>query len=1485
MSGPADRPRSRNPLGRRANRNDETSKNHNVEDEGKTPATNQISKALSEPVTVNVGKILPPVNLESLWHEAEAQLSEDYREDLNAMRAEAFERWDTRGIADQMVSAVETSKKRCLEKQWTYTWRGKERKVRDQWNVILNGVKAFQSLGDTLAAFDPIHAGLPWAGVKLLLRVALNDSQEFDTVRNGLELLTPLISRYAVVEDLYLKKDMVLTQDLKRLMIDLYSTVLTYQIKAYSHYNRGTLLRIGKATINAVDFSYSEISAKENLIAQYTRIMDKDDLVTVKTMLSKVLKDQNDKLDKGLKLLQQEEKEKSRILEWLSEVNYRDHHHTIQQKTVKGSGQWLLGTDQYNHWRNAQQNSILWLRGNVGTGKTCLVSVVIDKLIQDCANEGEAERIVFFYCSRTEEHSDRREPIQVLRSLVKQLLQSVVDQPTIFNVVRSQYEEKRHSGSGGLYIEECIQVIAEMTKLYQCIIVVDGLDECEPEIRYKLFEAFNSILQRATEKRLKLFLSSRDSERDINIHFNGKPYIQINSGDNADDIEKYIRHEVDKNIHRLLYGRTLDGGKVTPELENQIISSLIEKADGMFLWVNLQLRALWNPNSRLFSQEHVEYKLSRLPSTLEATYDEIYNKIFDVDTISHIQAKRAFKWLLCPLRLLPANEYCKAVSIDPNKRGGSDNGNLQPQDIVELCNNLVIYKESLDIVDFSHLSVREYLLARKDYEYLPDLVHAQLAMSCLSFLHQTDVRESRDIEVLGSFANYAMLYWPNHCELAGGHKKEGRLQELFHCFVLESEASPAFSRWIETLPRSTRPLQKHDRQAAIRNVISSPPSTLFLACRFGFEDVLRRLPPQSLQKRDRKNRSAFEIACGAEQKDVVAVLLERNTSEHKVARGLPMDRIPMLHTAILQGRKEVVELLLLNPVLDINNAEYLNEQTPIHLAVSLHDDTIARWLLDRGANTDTLDNRQQTPLHLAVIFGISNTVRLLLQRGANFRSKDGNGMKDQVNTRDGNGMTALELAMERGDVDIQKIMASPLGQKLPLHEKVLAADKIGIREMLELNISVDIEDEYSRTPLHLATAEASVEIVELLLAWKPRVDVKEKIYEHTPLHLAASIGSMDITRLALERAADVNAKDKNGRTALHLAAKNGLVSVSKLLLDHGAEIESKDRHGQTPLHLAAASGSEQLVELLLSRRANAQTKDFLEQIPLHLAAAIANKTLVSMLLTETTELNAANFLSETPLHLAASAGNADMIELLLEQHADRYATCRGELTASHLAARAGSSFVVKLLADNGADLDAKDDTGMTPLHLAAEHGHAHVIKLLVGANLITEIDIMNDQGFSPLQVAIQKGQRDVIKILLDHNADVNASETPSGLTPLHLAFDPDIAEELLDRQANINASDRGGHTVLHTAAKEGHLDVIKLLLGRSIDFQAQNHAGETALDVAKDRLGTFQIGDELEDDEADPEEVVRLEHETEEAREIVSLLEAAQASPLLLGRS
>ena len=131
----------------------------------------------------------------------------------------------------------------------TQQWKiriGKETVViREQMERIVNIVKVVKDFGSSIAGLDPIHAGLPWAGVCVLLTVISSDSDQHATVIKGLEHITSAIPRYSAFET-NIQKDEHPLEDMKAVqdqLIHLYSLILKYQANAVCFFGRNTFKR------------------------------------------------------------------------------------------------------------------------------------------------------------------------------------------------------------------------------------------------------------------------------------------------------------------------------------------------------------------------------------------------------------------------------------------------------------------------------------------------------------------------------------------------------------------------------------------------------------------------------------------------------------------------------------------------------------------------------------------------------------------------------------------------------------------------------------------------------------------------------------------------------------------------------------------------------------------------------------------------------------------------------------------------------------------------------------------------------------------------------------------------------------------------------------------------------------------------------------------------------------------------------------------
>jgi hypothetical protein len=127
----------------------------------------------------------------------------------------------------------------------------------------------------------------------------------------------------------------------------------------------------------------------------------------------------------------------------------------------------------------------------------------------------------------------------------------------------------------GLTLEESKELIISLTDGFPATIVIDALDECDPQKLYELLKALTEMLKISTGL-LKIFVSSRDNA-DIRRLLETLPNLCIHAADNSEDIQRFIQLEVGQSIDD---GRLL-GGDVSLELRDLITKTLSDGADGM----------------------------------------------------------------------------------------------------------------------------------------------------------------------------------------------------------------------------------------------------------------------------------------------------------------------------------------------------------------------------------------------------------------------------------------------------------------------------------------------------------------------------------------------------------------------------------------------------------------------------------------------------------------------------------------------------------------------------------------------------------------------------------------------------------------------------------------------------------------------------------------------------------------------------------------
>lgn len=128
--------------------------------------------------------------------------------------------------------------------------------------------------------------------------------------------------------------------------------------------------------------------------------------------------------------------------------------------------------------------------------------------------------------------------------------------------------------------------------------------------------------------------------------------------------------------------------------------------------------------------------MQELPTKLLELYNETYvQKLESRPKSEQILTKNALRMLLCLQIPLRTGDFMLALC-------SCEEANLSAEGLVDLCSSFVVLDTGLDIFRFAHLSVREFLETKSDYE--PDKNHALVAELCLRYFPNDIVTQSAE---------------------------------------------------------------------------------------------------------------------------------------------------------------------------------------------------------------------------------------------------------------------------------------------------------------------------------------------------------------------------------------------------------------------------------------------------------------------------------------------------------------------------------------------------------------------------------------------------------------------------------------------------------------------------------------------------------------------------------------------------------------------
>jgi ankyrin repeat protein len=277
----------------------------------------------------------------------------------------------------------------------------------------------------------------------------------------------------------------------------------------------------------------------------------------------------------------------------------------------------------------------------------------------------------------------------------------------------------------------------------------------------------------------------------------------------------------------------------------------------------------------------------------------------------------------------------------------------------------------------------------------------------------------------------------------------------------------------------------------------------------GLQKLVRELGVNTV---DTSGLPPLTLAAAFGTREAVSVLVEAGADVKAQSSG---SGLTALHVA---WRDESVVRLLLDRGADVN-AKTLLGATPLQVASSANGtEAVVSLLLAKGADPDAAEARGVTPLIAAAGVGNTAVAKLLLEHGANVNAyAAGIGQKT---------VTPLMGAAHNGDVELTRLL---LARKPDVNATSPANDGIVKNGPVAFG---------TLTALHMATADASPAVVQLLLDAGASVNPRD-VRGLTPLMWAIGSDRPEprIIRILLAHGADASIASTTGEKAEDWARK------------------------------------------------------------------------------------------------------------------------------------------------------------------------------------------------------------------------------------------------------------------------------------------------------------------------------------------------------------
>jgi Cdc6-like AAA superfamily ATPase len=430
----------------------------------------------------------------------------------------------------------------------------------------------------------------------------------------------------------------------------------------------------------------------------------------------------------------------------------------IAKGRLEGTGNWVREEPLFSAWLEGRE-PILWISGGPGAGKSYLASNIIEMLTQKLTQDGSklaTTSVAYFFCKDTD--PDLRSFHNALKSIAYQLCERDVAFAKHVASVCSYTENIKSTGSTWKTL--FLDFFCSNKSDSLAYVLIDGVDEttdAEREVFFQLLRDLLDVQKVGPKAPLRILQIGRyELSYEMNRVFEKPiPMIAITARKNSTDIEQYVKTRITREWNLR---------KIDEKLRNQIRDTLVTKADGMFLWVNLMLKEVSRKSRPADMREALLLMPKGLYEAMRQTFERLSQELYDQEAADLCVM---LSWVACakrPLTLCELDDVLKLTSEDGegvvylegllrnqyasfftiNREDGRTTGELQME-------NLIIKARSCTLLEDANAAHRSAaLLPSIENEYIEDLgIDSDPSKTEVSLAHNSFASFFRDVRMSG----------------------------------------------------------------------------------------------------------------------------------------------------------------------------------------------------------------------------------------------------------------------------------------------------------------------------------------------------------------------------------------------------------------------------------------------------------------------------------------------------------------------------------------------------------------------------------------------------------------------------------------------------------------------------------------------------------------------------------------------------------------